>query len=91
MSGLEFNRLVGEQMLTMDKLLSLQAELERQQELEKELATFQKEQILSRTQELELVQNKITIIKQELKAIQNTFTRQTEELIRVYQENSLRV
>lgn len=89
----DFNRLVSEQMLTMDQLLSLQAELERQQELEKELAAVQKEQEQNdfKKQELELVQNNISIIKQELWAIQTTFARQTEELIRVYQENSTRV
>lgn len=87
----EFNRLVSEQMLTMDQLLSLQGDLDRLQKLKKELDTFQKEKTLSRNPELELVQNKITVIQQELQAIQNTFTRQTENLIRVYQENSMGV
>lgn len=89
----EFNRLVSEQMVTMDQLLSLQSELERQQELKRQLSALVKEQEpdMFEKPELELVKNKITIIEQELKAIQNTFTRQTEELIRVYNENLLRV
>lgn len=89
----DFNRLVSEQMSTMGQLLSLQAELEKQQELEKKLTAVEKEREQNdfKKQELELVQSNISIIKQELKAIQTTFTKQTKELIRVYQENSTRV
>ena len=36
-----FNRLVSEQMMTMEKLLFLQGELERCQEIEEELQTLQ--------------------------------------------------
>ena len=39
----DFNRLVSEQMSTMGQLLSLQAELEKQQELEKKLTAVEKE------------------------------------------------
>ena len=39
----EFNRLVTEQMKTMDRLLFLQSELERCQEVEMELRAIQQE------------------------------------------------
>ena len=39
----EFNRLVAEQMKTMDRLLFLQSELERCQEIENELMELQQE------------------------------------------------
>ncbi|WP_075980254.1 YgaB family protein [Bacillus massilinigeriensis] len=75
-----FNQLVNEQMKTMEKLLFLQAELERCQELEKELRSLQQET------ELESIQIEIAKMKEELLAIHKTFENQTEEVIRSYQD-----
>ncbi|MEH7114085.1 YgaB family protein [Neobacillus niacini] len=78
-----FNRLVSEQMMTMEKLLYLQGELERCQEIEEQLQTLQKET------ELESVQFDINQMKKELKEIQDVFERQTEEVIQSYRETDL--
>jgi YgaB-like protein len=79
----EFNRLVAKQMQTMDRLLFLQSELERCQEIETVLKELQQEsQIAS-------VQLEITKMKKELKDIQQKFELQTEEVIRSYQEISV--
>ncbi|MFB6468366.1 YgaB family protein [Cytobacillus sp. Hz8] len=75
-----FNQLVSEQMKTMEKLLLLQSELERCQEIEKELMLIQQET------ELETIQMEITKMKEELLAIHKTFENQTEEVIRSYQQ-----
>ncbi|MFD2442418.1 YgaB family protein [Bacillus sp. CGMCC 1.16607] len=75
----QFNRLVSEQMKTMEKLLFIQAEIERCQEIEEELIALQKET------ELGSVQDEITRMKEELKDIQQVFESQTEEVIRSYQ------
>jgi hypothetical protein len=76
----DFNRLVSEQMKTMDKLLDLQLELERSQQVEQELIKLQK------VPNLESVQSEIIRIKNELKEIHHVFEQQTEEVIRSYQE-----
>ncbi len=81
----EFNRLVSEQMKTMEKLLYLQGELERCQEIEEELKVLQQET------ELESVQYEICRMKEELKEIQQIFENQTEEVIRTYQSMDLTV
>lgn len=78
-----FNRLVSEQMLTMEKLLYLQGELERCQEIEQQLQTIQNET------ELESVQFDINQMKKELKEIQEIFEKQTEEVIQSYRETNL--
>lgn len=78
-----FNRLVSEQMMTMEKLLYLQAELERCQEIEEQL------QVLQRATELESVIFDINQMKKELKEIQEIFEKQTEEVIQSYHETSL--
>lgn len=78
-----FNRLVSEQMVTMEKLLYLQAELERCQEIEEELQNLQNET------ELESIQIDIDQMKKELKEIQLMFERQTEEVINSYREMTL--
>jgi small-conductance mechanosensitive channel len=78
-----FNRLVSEQMLTMEKLLYLQGELERCQEIEEQLQTLQNET------ELESVQFDINQMKKELKEIQEIFEKQTEEVIQSYRETDL--
>ncbi|WHY01771.1 YgaB family protein [Neobacillus sp. DY30] len=78
-----FNRLVSEQMMTMEKLLYLQGELERCQEIEQQLQTIQNET------ELESVQFDINQMKKELKEIQEVFEKQTEEVIQSYRESDL--
>ncbi|MEH7417414.1 YgaB family protein [Neobacillus drentensis] len=78
-----FNRLVSEQMVTMEKLLYLQSELERCQQIEEELQTLQNET------NLESIQNDIQTMKSELKEIQLIFEKQTEEVINSYREMNL--
>jgi hypothetical protein len=78
-----FNRLVSEQMMTMEKLLYLQGELERCQEIEQQLQAIQNET------ELESVQFDINQMKKELKEIQEIFEKQTEEVIQSYRETDL--
>jgi len=79
----EFNRLVTEQMKTMDRLLFLQGELERCQEVEIQLNDLQQEN------KLESVQFEITKMKEELKEIQQMFEIQTEKVIQFYQEKEV--
>ncbi|MGX6444679.1 YgaB family protein [Neobacillus sp. K501] len=78
-----FSRLVSEQMMTMEKLLYLQSELERCQEIEEQLITLQSET------ELESIQIDINQMKKELKEIQEIFEKQTEEVIQSYRESDL--
>lgn len=78
-----FNRLVSEQMATMEKLLYLQAELERCQQIEDELQTLQN------STDLESIQTDIQLMKKELKEIQLIFEKQTEEVINTYREINL--
>ncbi|MGM0779760.1 MAG: YgaB family protein [Bacillota bacterium] len=80
-----FNSLVSEQMKTMEKLLYLQSELERCQEIEEELKAIQQET------ELESVQYEISRMKEELKQIHRIFEEQTEEVIRSYQKVNVTV
>lgn len=75
-----FDQLVNEQLKTMDKLLFIQSEIERCQQLEKELVTLQNQT------ELDSIQAEITNMKIELRQIQETFEYQTEEVIRTYQD-----
>ena len=79
----EFNRLVAKQMQTMDRLLFLQSELERCQEIETVLKELQQESQVASVQ-LEIIK-----MKKELKDIQQKFELQTEEVIRSYQEISV--
>ncbi|MFK9094078.1 YgaB family protein [Bacillus salipaludis] len=79
----QFNRLVSEQMATMEKLLYLQTELERCQQIEEELHTLQN------ATDLDSVQNDIQLMKKELKEIQLIFEKQTEEVINSYREMNL--
>ena len=76
----EFNRLVTEQMKTMDKLLFLQSELERCQDIEIQIKKLEQEN------ELESVHMELSEMKDELKEIQQMFEMQTEDVIRSYQE-----
>ncbi|MDE5055452.1 hypothetical protein NQZ71_18470 [Niallia taxi] len=78
-----FNGLVGEQMKIMEKLLYLQSELERCEEIEGQLQQLQSET------ELKEVQHEIMNMKSELKEIQRIFEIQTEKVIKVYQENEM--
>jgi regulator of PEP synthase PpsR (kinase-PPPase family) len=78
-----FNLLVSEQMMTMEKLLYLQAELERCQEIEEQL------QVLQNETELESVKAEINQMKRELKEIQEIFEKQTEEVIQSYHDMNL--
>ncbi|WP_374056226.1 YgaB family protein [Rossellomorea sp. FM04394] len=75
-----FNELVTEQLETMDKLLYLQSEIERCQELEEELLQLQE------MTKVESIKREIASKKKELKEIQNMFQRQTDEVIRSYQK-----
>jgi predicted PolB exonuclease-like 3'-5' exonuclease len=70
-------------MMTMEKLLYLQGELERCQEIEQQLQTIQNET------QLESVQFDINQMKKELKEIQEIFEKQTEEVIQSYRETDL--
>ncbi|MBD8071208.1 YgaB family protein [Bacillus sp. PS06] len=74
-----FEELVSEQLKTMDKLLFIQSEIERCQELEEEL------QALERETELQSIQEEIMKMKIELKVIHQMFERQTEEVVKSYQ------
>jgi hypothetical protein len=74
----DFNRLVYEQMLTMEKLLWIQGELERCQEIEEELHNLQNQT------EVESIQFEIERMKKELAEIQQMFEKQTEEVIQSY-------
>jgi YgaB-like protein len=76
----EFNRLVTEQMKTMDKLLFLQSELERCQDIEMQIRKLEQEN------ELESVHMELSEMKDELKKLQKVFEMQTEDVIRSYQE-----
>lgn len=76
----EFNRLVTEQMKTMDKLLFLQSELERCQDIEIQIRKLEQEN------ELESVHMELSTMKNELKQLQKMFEMQTEDVIRSYQE-----
>jgi hypothetical protein len=76
----DFSRLVSEQMATMEKLLYIQTELERCQEIEEELKLLQKHA------KLESIQDEIQQMKQDLREIHQIFERQTEELIKSYQK-----
>ena len=78
-----FNKIISEQMKTMEKLLYLQSEIERCQELEIQLIELQEET------ELENLKSEIIDMKRELHKIQQLFESQTEEVIRVYQETKI--
>lgn len=76
----KFNELVSTQMQTMEKLLYLQSELERCQEIEKQL------DVLKQNAELEELRSEIDRKKMELKEIHQMFEKQTEEVISTYQQ-----
>lgn len=75
----EFENLVQGQMEIMDKLLYLQAEIERCQKIEKELAAIEKKaQLLS-------IREDISQKRKDLAQIQDLFQKQTEQVIQAYQ------
>lgn len=75
-----FDNLVSEQLKTMEKLLFIQSEIERCQEIEAELLQLQNET------ELQSIQDEIKNMKQELTNIHEIFQKQTEEVIQSYQD-----
>ncbi|MDF0725926.1 YgaB family protein [Cytobacillus sp. S13-E01] len=75
-----FNQLINEQLKTMDKLLFLQSEIERCQDIESVLIDLEDKT------ELTSIQEEIDKMKIELRQIQRTFELQTEEVIRTYQD-----
>lgn len=76
-----FDRLVSEQVKTMEKLLLLQSELERCQQLEGELRELEKEA------ELEIILIEIAQMNRELKNTHLIFEKQTDEVINSYRLN----
>jgi YgaB-like protein len=76
---MNFEQLVGEQLKTMDKLLYLQSEIERCQDIKKQLIALQDEA------KVHSVQDEIEQMKIELNRIQEIFEQQTEEVIRTYE------
>ncbi|TYS13171.1 hypothetical protein FZC78_22265 [Rossellomorea vietnamensis] len=81
----QFNKLITDQLKTMDKLLFLQSEIERCQEIEKELAELQQQS------KLESIHKEIKEMKEELKGIQKEFQDQTNEVIQMYSEEKVMV
>ncbi|MED4311168.1 YgaB family protein [Heyndrickxia coagulans] len=79
----EFNRLVAQQMDTMDRLLFLQSEMERCNEVKSELLKFQEETMA------EDILDKIGRMNKELQEIEKVFESQTVELIRVYRSSKI--
>ncbi len=80
-----FNELVTEQLETMDKLLYLQSEIERCQDLKEELIQLQE------MTKAESIKGEIGLKKKELKEIQRIFQEKTDEVIRSYQKEQFRV
>ncbi|QPC45785.1 YgaB family protein [Mangrovibacillus cuniculi] len=75
-----FQKVVSAQMETMSQLLYLQGELERCQEVEKQLSE------INEADELGEVQNEINLMKEELRLIQQEFEEQTALVIETYKE-----
>ncbi|MEH6937931.1 YgaB family protein [Bacillus sp. JJ664] len=75
-----FDELVRRQLQTMDQLIKIQEEIERCQEIENQL--FELEDL----SKLSSIQDEIHIMRTELKAIQNTFLLQTQQIIKSFSE-----
>ncbi|WP_044749493.1 YgaB family protein [Bacillus alveayuensis] len=71
-----FDQLVREQLATMEKLLFIQGEMERCQQLQT---------LLQDDEMIQEVESQISEMRQQLHNIQKTFERQTEEVIKTYQ------
>jgi hypothetical protein len=81
----QFNKLITDQLETMDKLLFLQAEIERCQAIETQLAELQQQS------KLDSITEEISLMKEELKKIQKIFQEQTIEVIQTYSEEKVLV
>ncbi|MFC0273817.1 YgaB family protein [Metabacillus herbersteinensis] len=79
----QFDYLVREQLKTMDKLLYLQSEIERCEEIKEQLNQLQDEA------KAESVQFEIEQMRLQLYQIQHMFEKQTEEVIRTYQNQKV--
>ncbi|AST90279.1 YgaB family protein [Sutcliffiella cohnii] len=79
----QFDIEVAKQLEIMDKLLYLQAEIERCQSIEKQLIE------LENGTKLLSVQNEIKEMKEELLSIQLLFKKQTEETLRSYKKSAI--
>lgn len=75
-----FDELVSRQLQTMDQLIKIQEEIERCQEIEDQL--FELEDL----SQLSSIQDEIHIMRTELKAIQNTFLLQTQQIIKSFSD-----
>ncbi|WP_088043502.1 YgaB family protein [Bacillus sp. EAC] len=75
-----FDELVSRQLETMDQLIKIQEEIERCQEIENQL--YELEDI----SKLSSIQDEIHIMRTELKAIQNTFLLQTQQIIKSFSD-----
>ncbi len=78
----QFNELVSTQLKTMEKLLYLQSELERCQEIEQELIKLRQDA------QLDELREELDRMKAELKEIHRVFEQQTEEVIKTYEESN---
>lgn len=83
MSMNQFDQLVREQLKTMDKLLYLQSEIERCEEIKVQLNHLQDEA------KVESVQSEIEQMRLQLYQIQHMFEKQTEDVIRSYQNQKV--
>jgi|APAga8741243855_1050100.scaffolds.fasta_scaffold04598_4 hypothetical protein len=75
-----FDELVSRQLETMDQLIKIQEEIERCQEIENQL--FELEDL----SKLSSIQDEIHIMRSELKAIQDTFLIQTQQIIKSFSD-----
>ncbi|WP_230504059.1 YgaB family protein [Sutcliffiella rhizosphaerae] len=73
-----FDVAVAKQLETMDKLLGIQVEIERCQQLQTQL----KEEM----EQIQTLKEQIEKMKKELKEVQDIFEAQTEDAIRSYQK-----
>ncbi|WP_110926495.1 YgaB family protein [Bacillus massiliglaciei] len=77
----EFDQLIQKQLQTMDKLLFLQSEIERCQDIESQLSALQE------MSKADTVKDEISKKQSELQAIHDMFEKQTEEVIRYFQKS----
>ncbi|MEE6452450.1 YgaB family protein [Gottfriedia acidiceleris] len=75
-----FDELVSRQLETMDQLIKIQEEIERCQEIENQLYE------LEDLSKLSSIQDEIHIMRSELKAIQDTFLIQTQQIIKSFSD-----
>jgi len=75
-----FDDLVNRQIETMDQLIKIQEEIERCQEIENQLHE------LEDLTKLSIIREEIDIMRDELKAIQHTFQKQTQQIIKSFSD-----